>query len=65
MLDELPERLSFFWMMPARSQSTPGYVHVVQMLLVNSQHKWFQERTDLAGSLRRHVLANDDKQTGR
>jgi hypothetical protein len=34
-------------------------------LLVNSQHKWFQEQTDPTGNRRSHVLADDDKQTGR
>jgi hypothetical protein len=33
----------FFWMMLARSQSTPGCAHVVQKLLVNNRCKWVQE----------------------
>jgi hypothetical protein len=42
----------FFKMTLARSQSTLEHVHVAWKLLVNSWLKWFQERTDLAGSLR-------------
>jgi hypothetical protein len=33
----------FFWMMLARSQSTLGCAHVARKLLVNIQHKLFQE----------------------
>jgi hypothetical protein len=55
----------FFWIKLAMSQSTPGCAHVAWKLLVNSQHKWFHKQTDPAGSPRRQVLANDDKQTGR
>jgi hypothetical protein len=55
----------FFWMALARSQSTPGRAHVARKLLVNSQHKWFQEHTDPIGSPRSQVLEDDDKQTSR
>jgi hypothetical protein len=55
----------FFWMALARFQSTLECVHVAQKLPVSSQHKWFQERADPVGSLRIHVLADDDKQTDR
>jgi hypothetical protein len=55
----------FFWMTLARSHSTPRCAHVVRKLLVNNQHKWFQEQTEPAGSPRSQVLVDDDKQTGR
>jgi hypothetical protein len=42
-LDELPEGLTFFWTMLARSQSTPRCAHKAQKLLVISQHKWLQK----------------------
>jgi hypothetical protein len=51
----------FFWMMLARSQSTPECALVVQKLLVNSQCKWFQECTEPTGSPRSQVLVDDDK----
>jgi hypothetical protein len=55
----------FFWMTLARSHSTPRCAHVARKLLVNNQHKWFQEQTEPAGSPRSQVLVDDDKQTGR
>jgi hypothetical protein len=55
----------FFLMTLAGSQSTLGCTHMAQKLLVNSQQKWFQERTDPVRSPRSNVLADDDKQTGK
>jgi hypothetical protein len=55
----------FFWMKPARSHSTPGHAHVAWKLLLNSQHRWVQERTDPVGSPRSHILADEDRQTSK
>jgi hypothetical protein len=49
----------------ARSQSTPGHVHVARKLLVNNRRKWFQDRTNPVGSPRINVLEDDGKQTNR
>jgi hypothetical protein len=55
----------FIWTMPAKSHSTPGCAHVAHQLLLNSQHKWVQERTDTEGSPRSHILSDEDWQTGK
>jgi hypothetical protein len=51
----------FFWMTLARFWLTPRHVHVAWILLVNSQCRWFQERTDHAGGPRSQVLDDADR----
>jgi hypothetical protein len=55
----------FFWTALARSHLTFCRAHVAQKLLLNSRHKWVQERTDPEGSPRSHALAHEDRQTGK
>jgi hypothetical protein len=55
----------FFWTTLARSYSTHGRAHVDRKLLLNSRHRWVQERTDPEGSPRSHVLTDEDRQTSK
>jgi hypothetical protein len=48
-----------FWTTLAKSNSTPGCVHVAQKLLLNRQHRRVQERTNPEESPRSHVLADE------